>query len=86
MSDTTFELDEEQKTRFMQGHNFDGKTLPDIPTGDMAVGSGGLYSTPKDLLRWMQWHLDRLAEKDAETRLLDHAAYLVRDNLNPCRA
>ncbi|WP_292523706.1 D-alanyl-D-alanine-carboxypeptidase/endopeptidase AmpH [Methyloceanibacter sp.] len=83
MSDTTFELDEEQKTRFMQGHNFDGKPLPDIPTGDMAVGSGGLYSTPKDLLRWMQWHLDRLAEKDAETRLLDHAAYLVRDNLNP---
>jgi D-alanyl-D-alanine-carboxypeptidase/D-alanyl-D-alanine-endopeptidase len=31
----------------------------------------------------MQWHLDRLATDGAETRMLDHAAYLVRDGLNP---
>jgi D-alanyl-D-alanine-carboxypeptidase/D-alanyl-D-alanine-endopeptidase len=31
----------------------------------------------------MQWHLDRFDEKDAEVRMLDHAAYLYRDNLSP---
>ncbi len=54
-----------------------------MPTGDVIVGSGGLFSTPKDLLRWMEWHLDRLSLKDAEVRMLDHAAYLKRDGLNP---
>lgn len=83
MRDTVFKLSDDQRNRLMEGHGFDGKALRDIPTGDVIVGSGGLYSTPKDLLRWMQWHLDRLSEMDAETRMLDHAAYLVRDNLNP---
>jgi D-alanyl-D-alanine-carboxypeptidase/D-alanyl-D-alanine-endopeptidase len=83
MKDTTFVLTNEQKGRLMQGHNFDGKPLPDVPTGSVIVGSGGLYSTPKDLLRWMEWHLDRLGTDGAETRMLDHAAYLVRDGLNP---
>jgi len=83
MKDTTFEPSEAQKKRFMQGHGFDGKPLPDVPTGSIIVGAGGLYSTPNDLLRWMQWHLDLSAEKDAEVRLLDHAIYLVRDGLKP---
>lgn len=83
MTDTTFVLSDAQKKRLMQGHNFDGKPLPDVPTGDVIVGSGGLYSTTNDLLRWMQWHLDRFATDGAETRMLDHAAYLVRDGLNP---
>jgi len=83
MADTTFVLNDAQKERLMQGHGFDGKALPDVPTGSVIVGSGGLYSTPKDLLRWMQWHLDRLGTDGAETRMLDHAAYLVRDGLSP---
>jgi len=83
MKDTTFALNKDQERRFMQGHGFDGKPLPNVPTGGVIVGSGGLYSTPKDLLRWMQWHLDRLSPEDAEVRMLDHAAYLVRDGLDP---
>ena len=83
LQDTVFELSEDQRDRLMEGHGFDGKALRDVPTGDVIVGSGGLYSTPKDLLRWMQWHLDRFGEIDAEVRMLDHAAYLVRDNLSP---
>ncbi|MDJ0514353.1 MAG: D-alanyl-D-alanine-carboxypeptidase/endopeptidase AmpH [Methyloceanibacter sp.] len=83
MRDTVFELSDDQRSRLMEGHGFDGKALRDVPTGDVIVGSGGLYSTPKDLLRWMQWHLDRFDEKDAEVRMLDHAAYLIRDNLSP---
>ena len=83
LTDTVFELSDDQQNRLMQGHGFDGKALRNVPTGDVIVGSGGLYSTPKDLLRWMQWHVDRFDEMDAEVRMLDHAAYLVRDNLNP---
>lgn len=82
LKDTTFALTNEQKARAMQGHNFDGAALPDVPTGSVIVGSGGLYSTPNDLLRWMKWHLDRRSEEGAETRLLDHASYLVRDGLD----
>jgi D-alanyl-D-alanine-carboxypeptidase/D-alanyl-D-alanine-endopeptidase len=75
MKDTVFALSEEQKKRLMQGHDPDGKALPDVPTGSIIVGSGGLYSTPNDLLR-------RLGQKDAEARVLDHALYLMRDGLH----
>lgn len=79
---TAFTHDPQQKN-LMQGHDFDGKPLPDAPTSPMIVGSGGLYSTADDMLRWIAWHLDRFATADAETRLLDHAAYVYRDGLDP---
>lgn len=81
LKDTTYVLSEEQKQRLMPGHGFDGEVLPDVPTGSVIVGSGGLYSTPNDLLRWMQWHLDRFGDNGAEARLLDHSLYLIRDGL-----
>ena len=81
MKDTVFALTDEQKTRLMVGHDFDGKPLADVPTGDVIVGSGGIYSTANDLLRWMKWHLDRFSPDDAEARTLDHALYLNRDGL-----
>lgn len=81
MKDTGFTLSDEQKKRFMQGHAPDGTPMPEVPTGSVIVGSGGLYSTPNDLLRWMKWHLDRFGQKDAEARVLDHALYLMRDGL-----
>jgi D-alanyl-D-alanine-carboxypeptidase/D-alanyl-D-alanine-endopeptidase len=81
MRGTVFVPSEEQNQRLMQGHGFDGAALPDVPTGSTIVGSGGLYSTPADLLSWMQWHLDRFSESGAEVRLLDHSLYLIRDGL-----
>jgi D-alanyl-D-alanine-carboxypeptidase/D-alanyl-D-alanine-endopeptidase len=81
MKDTGFTLTDEQKARFMMGHDFEGKPLPDVPTGEVIVGSGGLYSTANDLLKWMKWHLDRFSPDDAEARTLDHALYLNRDGL-----
>ena len=82
LSDTTFLPSAPQLKRVMQGHDFDGAPLPDVPTGSVIVGSGGLYSTPRNLMRWLQWHLDRFSQNDAQERLLDHAAYLWRDGLN----
>ncbi len=81
MNDTTFTLTDEQKKRFMPGHGFDGGEMPDVPTGSVIVGSGGIYSTANDLLKWMKWHLDRFSPDDAEARNLDHALYLNRDGL-----
>ena len=81
MADTTYAPSDDQKKRLMQGHNFDGQALPDMPTVPAIMGSGGLYSTPRDLMRWLKWHLARFSPDGAEVRLLDHAAYLWRDGL-----
>jgi D-alanyl-D-alanine-carboxypeptidase/D-alanyl-D-alanine-endopeptidase len=81
LEDTTFAPSPDQTRRLMQGHGFDGAQLPLIPTGPVIVGSGGLYSTPRDLLRWLRWHLDRFTNERAAERLIDHAAYLWRDGL-----
>ena len=83
LTSTSFDLSKEEQANAMQGHNFDGSPMPFIPTSPMIVGAGGLYSTANDMLRWVGWHLDRLASKDAEMRLLDHAAYLERDGMVP---
>ncbi len=82
LSDTTFLPSAPQLKRVMQGYDFDGAPLPDVPTGSVIVGSGGLFSTPRNLMRWLQWHLDRFSQDDMQQRLLDHAAYLWRDGLN----
>ena len=66
----------------MQGHDFDRSPLPNAATGSAIVGSGGLYSSPADLLAWLEWHLDRFGNERAAERLVDHAAYLWRDGLN----
>ncbi len=81
LADTAFAPAGDRTARLMRGHDFDGKVLPVAATGDVIVGSGGLYSTPRDLLRWLQWHLDRLSNQGAIERPIDHAAYLWRDGL-----
>jgi serine-type D-Ala-D-Ala carboxypeptidase/endopeptidase len=82
LADTTFVPSAGQAGRLCQGHDFEGAPLPNVPTGSVIVGSGGLYSTPRDLLSWLQWHLDRFSNERAAERLIDHAAYLWRDGLN----
>ncbi len=83
LKDTSFDLPDGDKGRAMQGHNFDGSPMPFVPTSPMIVGAGGLYSSANDMLRWMQWHLDRFSAKESEMRFLDHASYLHRDGLKP---
>jgi serine-type D-Ala-D-Ala carboxypeptidase/endopeptidase len=82
LRDTTFAPSTEQAARVMQGHDFDGSALPNAKTGAVIVGSGGLYSSARDLLAWLQWHLDRFSNERAAERLIDHAAYLWRDGLD----
>jgi serine-type D-Ala-D-Ala carboxypeptidase/endopeptidase len=80
---TTFSLTEAQRSNLMQGHDFDGSPMPVVPTSPLVVGSGGLYSSTNDILRWLAWHLDQVDTTSAEVRLLDHAAYVARDGLRP---
>jgi hypothetical protein len=35
------------------------------------------------MLRFLAWNLDRFGKKGAEARMISHAAYLFRDNLDP---
>jgi D-alanyl-D-alanine-carboxypeptidase/D-alanyl-D-alanine-endopeptidase len=82
LRDTAFSPSTEQVGRIMQGHNFDGSPMPNAKTGDVIVGSSGLYSSARDLLAWLRWHLDRFSNDRADERLIDHAAYLWRDGLS----
>ena len=82
LRDTAFVPSTEQAARIMPGHSFDGSPMPNAKTGNVIVGSGGLYSSARDLLGWLQWHLDRFSSERAAERLIDHAAYLWRDGLN----
>jgi D-alanyl-D-alanine-carboxypeptidase/D-alanyl-D-alanine-endopeptidase len=83
LKDTVLTLRDGDRDRLMQGHNFDGSPLPDVPATPIMAGASSLYSTTDDILKWLDWHLDRFASEDAEMRLLDHAAYVQRDGLNP---
>jgi serine-type D-Ala-D-Ala carboxypeptidase/endopeptidase len=82
LRETSFAPSTGQAARIMQGHNFDGSPMPNAQTGDVIVGSGGLYSSARDLIAWLEWHLDRFSNERAAERLIDHAAYLWRDGLN----
>ena len=83
MKDTVFNPRPEDAGRLMQGHFFDGSVMPDVPTPQTIECAGGLYTTAADMTRWLTWQLDRAGSADAEVRLLDQAAYLYRDGLNP---
>jgi serine-type D-Ala-D-Ala carboxypeptidase/endopeptidase len=80
--DTTFAPEGDQTARLLRGHDPDGAAVPYVPTGEVMLGSSGLYSTARDLLRWLNWHLDRFSDQRAAERLIDHAAWLWRDGLD----
>lgn len=83
LTDTVFYLRDGDGGRVFQGHDPDGEPLPDVVSPTTNQGSGSLYSTPDDMLKWLAWHLDRFARSDAEMRTLGLAAYLQRDGLDP---
>ncbi len=83
LKDTVLALRDGDAARVMQGHNFDGKPMPNVRATPVMAGASSLYSTPNDILRWLAWHLDKSSAQGTELRLLDHAAYVPRDGLNP---
>jgi len=57
--------------------------MPHVKATSVMAGASSLCSTPNDILRWLAWRLDRFSPQGAELRLVDHAAYVMRDGLNP---
>ncbi|MBN7787693.1 serine hydrolase [Ponticoccus gilvus] len=80
MEDTAFVPSDDMVVRLMTGHARNGAPLPMVPTGDVVTGSGGLYSTANDLLRWMRWHLDDSAP-GVVARFLGHGIFVQRDGM-----
>jgi serine-type D-Ala-D-Ala carboxypeptidase/endopeptidase len=83
LKDTVCTLRPGDEARLMQGHNVDGSAQPNVPLTPIMAGATALYSTPNDILRWLGWHMDRRSTDNAEMRLVDHVAYVFRDQLSP---
>ncbi len=82
LTHTGFDVGPDQQN-LMQGHDWHGKPMPQIKSAPGVYGSGALYSTANDVLRWLAWNLDRSGGEGAEARLISHAAYLWRDGIKP---
>lgn len=82
LTDTRFNLAEGDEARTMQGHFFDGSPLPFVPSPVTIECAGGLYTSARDMQKWMAWHLDEGPADDA-WRTMDHAGWLWRDGLSP---
>lgn len=66
----------------MVGHDWNGEPIdPGEPEANR-FGASSLYTTPNDMIRYLQWNLARSGGNE-EMRLLSHAAYLIRDGLDP---
>ncbi|MEF2549199.1 D-alanyl-D-alanine-carboxypeptidase/endopeptidase AmpH [Aurantimonas sp. E1-2-R+4] len=66
----------------MTGYDWNGEEMdPGEPIPNRS-GASGLHTTANDMIRYLKWNLDRFGE-GMEARTLSHAAYLVRDGLNP---
>lgn len=83
LKDTVVQLSDAQKARLFQGHAPNGEAYPLTDVSDVQAAASGLFSTPNDMVRWLRWHLDRFGRDGAEMRALDHAAYVMRDGIDP---
>ena len=66
----------------MVGHDWNGNAMDPGEPIPNRFGASSLYTTANDMVRYLEWNLDRSGQ-DAEMRLLSHAAYLIRDGLDP---
>ena len=66
------------KTDRKMRRTFDVSPMPLVPSPDQIGCAGGLYSSARDMQKWMAWHLDR-GRADDSWRTIDHAGWLWRD-------
>ncbi|MEO9528241.1 D-alanyl-D-alanine-carboxypeptidase/endopeptidase AmpH [Roseibium sp.] len=67
----------------MTGYDWEGNEM--VPGAQFANRSGAsqLYTTANDMLRYLEWNLDRFGSEGAEARGISHAAWAMRDGMNP---
>ncbi len=65
------------------GHDWNGDPMSSEEPDANRYGASTLHTTPNDMIRYLQWNLDRFGEVKAEARAISHAAHLIRDGLDP---
>ncbi|WP_029058398.1 serine hydrolase [Stappia stellulata] len=67
----------------MTGYDWNGVEMdPGEPTPNR-FGASSLHTTANDMVKYLHWNLDRFGQVGAEARALSHAAWLIRDGLDP---
>jgi len=66
----------------MVGYDWNGNEMDPGEPQPYQFGASSLYTTPNDMIRYLKWNLGTGGDA-AEARLLSHAAYLIRDGLEP---
>ncbi|MEP3049224.1 MAG: D-alanyl-D-alanine-carboxypeptidase/endopeptidase AmpH [Roseibium sp.] len=65
------------------GYDWNGNEMdPGEPISNRS-GASGLYTTANDMLRYLEWHLDRFGSEGMEARKISQAAWAMRDGQNP---
>jgi serine-type D-Ala-D-Ala carboxypeptidase/endopeptidase len=81
MVDTGVAPTQKQCARLMTGYGIPGaEVAPCVNTANIA-GSGGVYSTADDMVRWLRHNLARADAAAWPTLVLAHAAYAQRQDL-----
>ncbi|MGZ9810889.1 D-alanyl-D-alanine-carboxypeptidase/endopeptidase AmpH [Pseudoroseicyclus sp. H15] len=70
----------------MAGYDWDGNPMDAGDPIPNRAGASGLYTTANDMIRYLEWNLDRFGEEGAEARALSQSAHLFRDGLSPVLA
>lgn len=68
---------------FMTGYDWNGNEMDPGDPIENRDGASGLYTTANDIIQYLRWNLDRFGTDDAEMRAISHAAWLMRDGLDP---
>ncbi|TYC56285.1 D-alanyl-D-alanine-carboxypeptidase/endopeptidase AmpH [Rhodobacterales bacterium] len=67
----------------MTGYDWNGNPMDPGGLIPNRSGASQLYTTANDMLRYLEWNLDRFGKEDMEARALSHAAWAMRDGRNP---
>jgi D-alanyl-D-alanine-carboxypeptidase/D-alanyl-D-alanine-endopeptidase len=67
----------------MTGYDWNGVEMAAVPAIPNQFGASSLFSTASDMVRFLDWNLDRFGADGMEARGLSHAAHLIRDGLDP---
>lgn len=67
----------------MTGYDWNDQEMdPGDPISNR-FGASQLYTTANDMVKYLSWNLDRFGEEGTEARSISHAAWVMRDGLDP---
>jgi hypothetical protein len=81
LEDTGITVPDGDEAQLMQGHNFNGTAMSNVPAAPITAGAGALFSTTNDILKWLDWRMSQPSPENAETLHFYHAACVYRDGL-----